>query len=79
MRFIIFISTIVLACSCHQKITDSIPLNDYFNYGDSLGSGGVKLIPIKTPVGNFKVWTKRFGNNPRNKNSATAWRPRHDT
>ena len=23
------------------------------------------MIPIKTPVGSFKVWTKRFGNNPR--------------
>ncbi|MBC7557503.1 MAG: proline-specific peptidase family protein, partial [Chryseobacterium sp.] len=37
-----------------------------FNYGkDSVESGGVKMIPIKTPVGNFKVWTKRFGNNPK--------------
>ena len=23
------------------------------------------MIPIKTPVGDFKVWTKRFGNNPK--------------
>jgi proline iminopeptidase len=28
-------------------------------------SGGVRLIPITTPHGNFKVWTKRVGNNPR--------------
>jgi proline iminopeptidase len=28
-------------------------------------AGGVKMIPIKTPKGNFKVWTKRFGSNPR--------------
>ena len=27
--------------------------------------GGVRMIPIKTPVGEFKVWTKRVGNNPR--------------
>ncbi|MDZ7360480.1 MAG: proline iminopeptidase-family hydrolase [candidate division KSB1 bacterium] len=27
-------------------------------------TGGVKLIPINTPSGTFKVWTKRFGNNP---------------
>jgi proline iminopeptidase len=26
---------------------------------------GVKMIPIQTPVGEFKVWTKRFGNNPK--------------
>ena len=28
-------------------------------------AGGVRLIPITTPRGTFKVWTKRFGNNPR--------------
>jgi proline iminopeptidase len=28
-------------------------------------SGGVRLIPITTAYGKFKVWTKRFGNNPR--------------
>src|SRR5476651_2597084 len=28
-------------------------------------SGGVRLIPINTSQGMFKVWTKRFGNNPR--------------
>ena len=38
----------------------------YFDYGDSaVQSAGVKMIPIQTPVGEFKVWTKRFGNNPR--------------
>src|SRR5512143_4360369 len=38
------------------------------NYLDSSGrddvlAGGVKMIPIKTPKGTFKVWTKRIGNN----------------
>jgi len=28
-------------------------------------AGGVKMIPIHTPKGDFKVWTKRFGENPR--------------
>jgi proline iminopeptidase len=28
-------------------------------------SGGVKMIPVETPKGTFKVWTKRVGNNPR--------------
>jgi proline iminopeptidase len=31
---------------------------------DDLLSGGVKLIPIQTPKGQFSVWTKRVGNNP---------------
>ena len=40
------------------------------SYFDSAGrddvlSGGVKRIPITTPKGTFKVWTKRVGNNPR--------------
>ena len=39
----------------------------YFNNtgrDDNL-AGGIKLIPITTPAGTFKVWTKRTGNNPR--------------
>jgi proline iminopeptidase len=28
-------------------------------------AGGVKMIPIHTAKGDFKVWTKRFGDNPR--------------
>jgi proline iminopeptidase len=32
---------------------------------DDVLSGGVKIIPITTPQGTFKVWTKRVGNNPR--------------
>ncbi len=31
---------------------------------DDALSGGVKLIPIDTPKGNFRVWTKRVGNSP---------------
>ena len=39
------------------------------NYFDNTGrsdvlSGGVRMIPISTPKGTFKVWTKRVGNNP---------------
>ena len=28
-------------------------------------TGGVRMIPIRTPKGSFNVWTKRVGNNPR--------------
>jgi proline iminopeptidase len=39
------------------------------NYYDSTGradrlSGGVRKIPVSTPHGEFRVWTKRVGNNP---------------
>ncbi|MFW6027204.1 MAG: proline iminopeptidase-family hydrolase, partial [bacterium] len=32
---------------------------------DDILSGGVRMIPITTPHGEFRVWTKRTGNNPR--------------
>lgn len=66
MRSTILLITVCLICSCKQPETQrATTLNEYFNYGDSLESAGVRMIPIKTPVGNFKVWTKRFGTNPR--------------
>ena len=40
------------------------PYLDYSGRDDTL-SGGVKLIPITTAKGEFKVWTKRVGNNPK--------------
>ncbi len=44
-------------------------MNDYLdNSGrDDRLSGGVKMIPIETPKGTFKVWTKRIGNHPTKK------------
>lgn len=38
----------------------------YFNYGDTgVQTAGIKMVAVSTPAGNFRVWTKRFGNNPR--------------
>jgi proline iminopeptidase len=39
----------------------------YLDYSgrDDVLSGGVKLIPVQTPKGTFRVWTKRIGNSPR--------------
>jgi proline iminopeptidase len=55
--------------SCNQKDRNNekaITVKEYFNYGDTgVRSAGIRMIPIKTDVGTFKVWTKRFGNNPR--------------
>jgi proline iminopeptidase len=66
MRLLFIISIALTIASCKQNAPSNGPLvNDYFNYGDSIESAGVKMIPIKTPVGDFKVWTKRFGNNPK--------------
>ncbi len=70
MKYLVFFLSIFLAlqsCSTPQETKKSDEVtNNYFdnsNRDDKL-SGGVKMIPIKTPSGDFKVWTKRVGNNP---------------
>lgn len=48
-----------------QKTNQSIKDNYLdFSKRDDQFTGGIKMIPIKTPIGNFKVWTKTVGNNP---------------
>ena len=62
----LFILLIAGIFSCNQKSNNSVTVSDYFNYNDTgVRVAGIKMIPIKTPVGEFKVWTKRFGNNPK--------------
>ena len=58
-----------LIWSCQKPNKTNIPtLAEYHAITDSgVQSGGVKMIPIKTPVGTFNVWTKKFGNNPKMK------------
>ena len=38
----------------------------YFDYAgrDDVLSGGVRMVPVATPVGTYRVWTKRIGSNP---------------
>src|SRR6266568_3291294 len=65
----LYISFLLIACNQAPVATSSggdIPVSKYFDYGDTSGvqSAGIRMIPIKTPAGEFKVWTKRFGNNP---------------
>jgi proline iminopeptidase len=63
------ISVSVLSCTNknkEQKSGGDISVATYFNYGDSgVQTAGVRMIPVQTPAGIYKVWTKRFGNNPR--------------
>jgi proline iminopeptidase len=59
----------VLSCKTETKNIESgqeISKSEYLNYTDEdKFSGGIKMIPISTPKGEFKVWTKRVGNNPK--------------
>jgi len=66
MRAILFLTAILLMVSCKNETKSESP-KDYFTYdsNNTVESAGVKMIPIQTPVGEFKVWTKRFGNNPK--------------
>ena len=49
--------------------TATEPEIDYFDLTgrDDAHSGGVRYLPIETPSGTFKVYTKRTGNNPTTK------------
>ncbi|RLD51063.1 MAG: proline iminopeptidase [Bacteroidetes bacterium] len=55
-------------CDESPKMTGERPdsLHSYLDFSerDDQFTGGIKMIPISTPKGDFKVWTKRVGNNP---------------
>ena len=64
---------LLVAVSCAQAPAAAPPAAtpkpavNYFDNSrrpDAL-AGGVRMIPVKTPKGEFKVWTKRIGNNPK--------------
>lgn len=63
----IYLAMMILSTACIQNKTGKdMPVKDYFAQQDSgIQSAGIKMIPISTPVGNFNVWTKSIGNNPR--------------
>jgi proline iminopeptidase len=59
-------STLLLqACARGAPPIDAVPAR-YLDYSgrDDVLSGGVKMIPVNTPKGVFRVWTKRVGSNP---------------
>ncbi|MDH5368037.1 MAG: proline iminopeptidase-family hydrolase [Cyclobacteriaceae bacterium] len=70
MKYLLFFfSSLIIfqSCSNPQKTntnkTEKVAYFDYSTHNDRL-SGGVNIIPIQTPNGEFNVWTKRVGNNP---------------
>lgn len=63
LKFLLFFACTILLSGCNNK-RESTTLESYFNYSEKgMKSGGVQMIPIKTAVGDYKVWTKRFGSN----------------
>jgi len=63
--FFLFIG--LISCSKNDKETGQPGPGKYFEFSDLADKqqGGVRMIPISTPSGEFKVWTKRVGNNPK--------------
>ncbi|MEI6226346.1 MAG: proline iminopeptidase-family hydrolase, partial [Deltaproteobacteria bacterium] len=60
-----FVLPLLLALVASPARSAPPTLQGYFPAPEGLQTGGVKVVPIHTPKGDFKVWTKRFGNNPR--------------
>jgi proline iminopeptidase len=61
-RAIVCLAAILLLHGCTHTAANS--------YFDNTGrtdvlAGGVRMIPVQTPKGTFRVWTRRTGNNPR--------------
>jgi proline iminopeptidase len=53
-------------CASPPSAGSGATLASYFALTEpAASSAGVRMIPIRTPKGTFKVWTKRFGHNPR--------------
>lgn len=66
---ILFFSCLMISglysCSSEHHETGN---NSFLQPADSgIQTGGVKLVPVKTAKGNFNVWTKSIGNNPKMK------------
>lgn len=66
MKQQILILTLLLAACSTDNQTKKSTYHDNTGRADTL-SGGVRMIPITTPNGTFRVWTKRTGNNPTKK------------
>lgn len=49
-----------------EAIVNTSSLETYHDFSerDDQLTGGIKMIPVSTPGGEFRVWTKRVGNNP---------------
>lgn len=64
-NLLLYILTVFLLIGCRQNSENSTQQNYLdFSKRDDQWTGGIKMIPIKTTVGDFKVWTKTVGNNP---------------
>lgn len=60
----LFLGTLIIGCTGTEQEAQN--LSDYFAFDTAqVQVGGIKMVPVKTPVGVYNVWTKRIGNNPK--------------
>ncbi|MSP85269.1 MAG: alpha/beta fold hydrolase [Flavobacteriaceae bacterium] len=66
LKNIFFIAVVIgLLFSCNQKAESESASNYLTDTETGIKTGGIKVVTISTPKGNFKVWTKKIGNNPK--------------
>lgn len=69
---LLILSIVMIGCKQAPETTSSENAEsekEYLSFEgrDDQFTGGIKMIPITTPKGTFKVWTKTVGNNPTKK------------
>jgi proline iminopeptidase len=64
MRRLLFVLILFFAGAA-APIAAQPPASYFAREGAGIQTGGARMIPIATPHGNFRVWTRRVGNNPR--------------
>jgi proline iminopeptidase len=65
--FVIVLAAVTFFSNCKEAPKTDTIKEHYLDFSqrDDQFTGGIKMIPITTPVGKFKVWTKTVGNNPK--------------
>jgi proline iminopeptidase len=66
IRILAPLALAILLAGCAPAEPRGDSLAAYFDHTgrDDILAGGIRMIPVETPKGTFKVWTKRVGNNP---------------
>jgi len=64
--FLLGVLALFAACTQTETAPGDNSLKTYFAHSEpGIQTGGTKIVTLKTDKGDFKLWTKRIGNNPR--------------
>lgn len=66
LLLIIFSAIVLFSCKNKQDQNETTSLKSYFSVQDSgVQTGNVRIVEIESFGKKFKIWTKRFGHNPK--------------